>query len=60
MAAEPFYELESSSPAAELQPSESLNHVQKIMHFQGDESELGEIVQELFGLNIKELATTFI
>jgi len=55
----PFYELESSSPAAELQPSESINHVQKIMHFHGDESELGEIVKELFGLNIKELATTF-
>jgi len=55
----PFYELESSSPAAELQPSESLNHVQKIMHFQGDESKLGEIVKDLFGLNIKELATTF-
>jgi len=55
----PFYELESSSPAAELQPSESLNHIQKIMHFQGDEPELGKIVEELFGLNIRELAATF-
>ncbi len=55
----PFYEIETSSPAAELLPNESLTHTQRVAHIQGDEAELGEIVKTLFNLNIKDIALKF-
>jgi hypothetical protein len=55
----PFYEIETSSPGAELQPSESLKHTQRIMHFEGDEAELEKIVNELFNLELTEIAGKF-
>ena len=36
----PFYELESSSPAANLKPGEKLLHRQRIFHFEGSEKQL--------------------
>lgn len=55
----PFYEIETSSPAADLKPGESLNHSQQIVHIQGDEAELAKIVQQLFNLDLKAIATKF-
>lgn len=55
----PFYEIETSSPAADLKPGESLNHSQQIVHIQGDEAELAKIVQQLFDLDLKAIATKF-
>jgi hypothetical protein len=55
----PFYELESSSPAVELQPSESLRHVQRVMHFEGREEALATLVRSLFDLDLKEIANKF-
>lgn len=55
----PFYEIETSSPAADLKPGESLNHSQQIVHIQGDEAELAKIVQQLFNLDINSIATKF-
>jgi hypothetical protein len=55
----PFYEIETSSPGAELEPGESLLHIQRIIHFQGDEAALGKIVTEVFGLSLDYIANKF-
>ena len=55
----PFYELESSSPAAELKPGEFLEHTQRIFHFQGSEHDLDPICRKLFGVNIQEIKEVF-
>lgn len=55
----PFYEIETSSPAAELLPSGSIRHVQKIMHLQGDEDDLAGLVSSLFGLDLKDISGKF-
>lgn len=55
----PFYEIETSSPAAELSPNESIRHIQRIMHLQGDEALLADLVRELFHLELQEIARKF-
>jgi hypothetical protein len=55
----PFYEIETSSPAARLQPNESIKHIQCMIHLQGDKSELAKIVQELFGVKLETITTIF-
>ncbi len=55
----PFYEIETSSPGAALQPSESLKHTQRIMHFQGDEEKLAKIVRQLFNLDLDDIINKF-
>lgn len=55
----PFYELESSSPAAELKPGESIEHTQRIFHFQGNEHDLDLICRKLFGVNIQDIKAVF-
>jgi len=55
----PFYEIETSSPAAQLQPNESLTHSQRVIHIQGDKEKLAKIVNELFGLDLNQIATKF-
>ncbi len=55
----PFYEIESSSPAAFLAPGESLTHTQRIFHFVGDESKLTPISQKIWGISIEEINTVF-
>jgi hypothetical protein len=55
----PFYEIETSSPAAELEPGASLTHVQRIVHFQGAEKQLETIVADLFGLSLKDIVNKF-
>ena len=55
----PFYEIETSSPAANLKPNESINHIQCMIHLQGDKSELAKIVQELFGVKLETITTIF-
>lgn len=52
-----FYELESSSPAANLKPNQSLTHSQQIYHFEGTETDLTYITQRLFGTSITEIKT---
>jgi hypothetical protein len=53
----PFYELESSSPAAALKPGQSLQHVHTTMHFQGEEKALDAIAQQVLGVGIEEIKT---
>jgi hypothetical protein len=55
----PFYEIETSSPAAKLNPGQSLTHSQVVAHIQGDEAELASIVKQLFNLDLKEITNKF-
>lgn len=55
----PFYEIETSSPGAVLNQGESLTHTQVIVHVQGSEEELAKLVDELFKLDLNNIATKF-
>jgi hypothetical protein len=55
----PFYEMESSSPAANLKPGEKLKHQQRIFHLEGPEASLGLITNKLLGVSIEEIKTKF-
>ena len=51
----PFYELETSSPAAALEPGESLEHVNRTFHFQGKEESLDQIAQNCLGVGLERI-----
>ena len=51
----PFYELETSSPAAELGPGESLLHVHRTTHLTGDRETLAQVLRILFGKSPEEI-----
>lgn len=53
----PFYELESSSPAAFLEPEETLTHHHRVFHFTGDEQTLDEISREVLGVSVEQIKT---
>jgi len=55
----PFYELESSSPAVELEPNASTSHISRTFHFQGPEKELNEIARRVLNVNLKDIESTF-
>ncbi len=48
----PFYEIETSSPAAELSPGESITHVHRTMHFAGDSGKLADLAQAVLGVDL--------
>ncbi len=48
----PFYELETSSPAAALAPGASLTHVHRTFHVQGDAKDLDALALELLGVSL--------
>ncbi|HEY1805728.1 MAG TPA: DUF6786 family protein [Terracidiphilus sp.] len=54
-----FYELESSSPAASLAPNESLQHVQRTIHLEGDETHLDRIARAVLGVSLVEIESGF-
>jgi len=54
----PFYELESSSPAAELKPAESISHVHRTFHLQGSEAQLDAIAQKTLGVGITKIKSS--
>ena len=51
----PFYELESSSPAAALAPGESLEHTHRTIHIRGPEAKLDPIAKATLGVGIDEI-----
>lgn len=51
----PFYELETSSPAAALNPGESILHTHRTFHFTGAESQLDPIAQKTLGVSIEQI-----
>ena len=55
----PFYEIESSSPAAALAPGQALTHVHRTFHFQGDEASLDAIARAVLGVSIAEIRGAF-
>ncbi len=55
----PFYELETSSPAAALKPGESLTHLQYTIHLTGDINRLDKVARELLGVSLEEIKTAF-
>jgi len=55
----PFYELETSSPAAALKPGETLKHVQRTFHIQGTEEELNPLAVQLLGASLEAIKGAF-
>lgn len=55
----PFYELESSSPAAFLSPGEEMSHRHSVFHFQGTEEEIGPLAEDLTGVKLSQLNEMF-
>jgi len=55
----PFYEIETSSPAAALAPGESLTHIQRVVHLQGEPAKLAPVVKSLFNLDLDTIAAKF-
>jgi hypothetical protein len=55
----PFYEIESSSPAALLPSGGKISHTQRIFHFTGDENQLSVITKKIFNLSIQEINQAF-
>ena len=55
----PFYELETSSPAAALGPGGTLTHVHTTMHFQGPEKALDGIARKTLGVGLAEIKKAF-
>ena len=51
----PFYELETSSPAAALKPNETLSHMHRTFHLQGAEKELDAIAQATLGVSLAQI-----
>jgi hypothetical protein len=55
----PFYELETSSPAAALKPNETMVHIQTTIHLQGDKKELNTISEQILGVSLDEITAAF-
>jgi hypothetical protein len=53
----PFYELESSSPAAALKPRKSLEHVHRTIHMLGSEAQLDTIARATLGVSLQDIMT---
>jgi hypothetical protein len=51
----PFYELESSSPAAALAPGKSLSHVHRTIHLTGPESALDSVARATLGVSLADI-----
>lgn len=56
----PFYELESSSPAAALSPGETLTHEHRTFHFQGSEADLDKIVWKCLGISLEKIKSALL
>jgi hypothetical protein len=55
----PFYELETSSPAAALKPGESITHSQITIHLSGDKKLLNKAAVKCFGVTLDEIEGVF-
>ena len=52
----PFYELESSSPAAALNPGESLEHIHRTIHLVGGEQALDAVARGVLGVSLEDIS----
>jgi hypothetical protein len=55
----PFYEIETSSPGAALDPGASMTHVQRTMHLSGDRAALDAVAREVLGVSLDEIEAVF-
>lgn len=55
----PFYELETSSPAAALAAGESLTHRHTTVHIQADEPVLSRLAEAILGARVEDIKTVF-
>jgi hypothetical protein len=55
----PFYELETSSPAADLKPGESLSHIQYTLHLTGEAQELDKVARKVLGVSLEDITGAF-
>lgn len=55
----PFYELESSSPAALLEPGETMTHSHRTLHLTGHEGDLQMVAKLTLGVGIDEIMNAF-
>jgi hypothetical protein len=54
----PFYELETSSPAAALAPGASLSHVHRTFHVQGPRADLDALARKLLGVSLEAIESS--
>jgi hypothetical protein len=55
----PFYELETSSPALSLKPTERYTHVHRTVHIVGEEATLDRLAREAFGVSLADVRNAF-
>jgi hypothetical protein len=55
----PFYELETSSPAADLAPGATIRHVQSTLHIVGDAAALDPVARRTLGVSLGEIRDAF-
>jgi hypothetical protein len=55
----PFFELESSSPAAALPPGGTLSHLHRTIHLVGDEPALDGVARATLGVSVAEIRRAF-
>lgn len=55
----PFYEIETSSPAAMSKAGASSRHVSRTLHVQGPEAKLDAIAKKLLGVGLKDITGAF-
>ncbi len=53
----PFYELETSSPAAALKPGAMLAHSHRTFHFEGSQTELDKVARSILGESLADIRT---
>ncbi|MBN1816586.1 MAG: hypothetical protein JW828_04450 [Sedimentisphaerales bacterium] len=51
----PFYELETSSPAAALQPGETMGHLHRTFHLHGPEGQLDTVSRAVLGVSLSQI-----
>ena len=55
----PFYELETSSPALALAPSERYTHLHRTIHVIGPEADLDRIARATLNVSLADMTTAF-
>ncbi|MGC1781742.1 MAG: DUF6786 family protein [Acidobacteriaceae bacterium] len=51
-----FYELETSSPAAAIGPGQSIEHIHRTFHFEGNSEELDEVARKTLGVGLDAIS----
>ena len=55
----PFYEIETSSPAADLKPGEEIQHLQTTIHMHGPRADIDSIAGKLLGVGLEKIEKAF-